>query len=85
MILQHDHKNHVDSSAADAVYTCSERKLIQEKHCNLGLTLKLLTRRTSVVSLVNRFGHCAGDKTVRRTYINLEREKETSRDWPFLG
>ena len=50
----------------------AQRETYTRKHFALGLTLKSLTESRSVVSLMNRFGHCVGDEIVRRDDISLE-------------
>ena len=60
-------KTHLNnSSSADAIFPCSGGKHIPGKHLSLGLALKSMAGSKSVVSLLNRFGHCIGDETVRR-------------------
>ena len=61
-----------NSSSADAIFACSGGKLIPGKHLSLGLALKSMTGSKSVVSLLNRFGHCIGDETVRRMDMSFE-------------
>ena len=44
-----------NSGSADAIFACSGGKLIPWKNLSLGLALKSMTGRKSVVSLLNRF------------------------------
>ena len=62
----------VDSSSADAVYECSVGALLPGKHLALGLAVKSMTGSRSMVSLLNRFGHCASGETVRRIDMGFE-------------
>ena len=43
-----------------------------DKYPSLGLTVKFLIRDKTMVSLLNHFGHCARDETIRRTDLGLE-------------
>ena len=62
----------VDSSAADAVYSCSGGKLLPGKHIALGCAVKSKTGSRGMVSLLNRFGHTISNETVRRIDMMLE-------------
>ena len=62
----------IEGSSADAIFACSGGKLIPEKPLSLGLTVKSLTGRKTMVSLLNRFDHSAGDETIRRIDLGLE-------------
>ena len=62
----------IDSSAADAVFCCSTGKLIPGKHLSLEFALKSMTGSKKVLTLMNRYGHCASSETVRRVDISLE-------------
>lgn len=62
----------IDSSAADTVYSCSGGRALPGKHLALGLTLKSMTGSQTLVTLLNRFGHCASNETIRRVDIGLE-------------
>ena len=62
----------IDSSAADAVFYCFADKLIPGKHLSLGFALKSMTGSKKVLTLMNRYGHCASNETVRRVDMSLE-------------
>ena len=62
----------IDSSAADAVFCCSAGKIIPGKQLSLGFTLKSMTGSKKVLTLMNRYGHCASNETVRRVDKSLE-------------
>ena len=61
-----------NSSSRDAIFVCSGGKLIPRKHLSLELALNSVTGSKSVVSLLNRFGHCIGDETVRQMDMSFE-------------
>ena len=61
-----------NSSSADVIFACPGGKLIPGKRLSLELALKSVTGSKSVVSLLNRFGHCNGDETVRRMDMSFE-------------
>ena len=65
-------KRLIESSCADAIYACSGSKLLPGKHLSLALALKSLTGSHTAVTLLNRFGHCASDETIRRIDMALE-------------
>ena len=69
----------VNSSAADAVYCCSGTKLLPGKHISHALALKSMTGSKRVVTLEQRYGHCASSETVRRIDMGLD-ERILSRD-----
>ena len=62
----------IDSSAVDAVFYCFADKLIPGKHLSLGFALKSMTGSKKVLTLMNRYGHCASNETVRRVDMSLE-------------
>lgn len=62
----------VESSAADAVFACSGSKLLPGKHLSLGLALKSMTASKSVITLLNRHGHCASNETLRRLDMGVQ-------------
>ena len=62
----------IDSSAVDIVFCCFTDKLIPRKHLSLGFALKSMTGRKKVLTLMNRYGHCASSETVRRVDMSLE-------------
>ena len=62
----------IKGHSADAIFDCFGGKLIPRKHLSLGLILKSLTRSKAMVSLLNRFGHCDSDETIRRLDLDLE-------------
>ena len=49
----------VESTSADVVYSCSGGKLLPGKHLSLAIGLKSMSGSKQIVSLLNRFGHCA--------------------------
>ena len=53
-------------------FAYSGGKLISRKHLSLGLTVKSLTGSITMASLLNRFGHCASEETIRRIDLVLE-------------
>ena len=59
-------------SSTDAIFRCSGGNLIPGKHLSLRVALKSRRGSKSVVSLLNRFGHCIGDKTVIRMDVSFE-------------
>ena len=61
-----------EGSSADALFACSGRKLIPGKCISLALTMKSLTGSKAMVFLLNRFGHCASDKTIRQIDLCIE-------------
>ena len=66
-------KSHmIEGSSVDAIFACSGEKLIPGKHVSLALTVKSLTESKTMVSLLNRFGYCASDETIRRIDLGLE-------------
>ena len=62
----------IKSSSADAVYACSGGKLLPGKHFALAMGIKSLTGSKSAVTLVNKFGNCASDETIRCLDMELE-------------
>ena len=62
----------VQSSTADAVFNCSGSKLLPGKHISLGLTLKSISGSKRVVNLMNRYGHCVSNETLRRIDMGIE-------------
>ena len=54
----------VQSSASDAIYSCSGGKLLPGKHLSLGFAVKALTGSKNVVTLMNRYRHCASSETI---------------------
>ena len=62
----------VESSAADAVFTCSAGNLISGKPLLLGFALKSITGGKNAVILMNKLGHCAGNENLPRIEIGLE-------------
>ena len=62
----------VESSASVAIYSYSGGKLLPEKHLSIGFAVKALTGSKNVVTLMNRYGHCASSETIRRTDMSLE-------------
>ena len=62
----------IKSNAADAVFACSGSKKLPGKHLGLGLALKSMTGIRNVVTLLNRYGHCASNETIRRVDMGLE-------------
>ena len=62
----------IEGSSADAIFVCSEGKIIPGKHLSLSLTMKSLTRSKTMVSLLNRFGHCPRDEAIRQIDLGLE-------------
>lgn len=55
----------ITSICEDIVYLASKGHS-SRKHLSLGLTLKHLTGSSRVVNLINKYGHCASDETIRR-------------------
>ena len=62
----------IEGSSVVAIFACSGGKLIPGKHLSPGLTVKSLTRSKTMISLLNHFGHCASDETIRQIDLNLE-------------
>ena len=62
----------VESSASDAVYSCSKGKLLPGKYLSLGFAVKALTGSKYVVTLMNRYGRCASSETIHRIDMSLE-------------
>ena len=62
----------VESSASDAVYSCSKGKLLPGKYLSLGFAVKALTGSKNVVTFMNRYGHCASSETIHRIDMSLE-------------
>ena len=62
----------IESSCADALYACSGSKLLPGKHLSLALAVKSLTGSHTAVTLLNRFGHCASNETIRRIDMAIE-------------
>ena len=62
----------VESTSAVVVYSCSGGKLLPGKHLSLAIGLKSMSGSKQIVSLLNRFGHCASNEKVRRVDIGLE-------------
>ena len=62
----------IEGSSADVIFACSGGNLIPGKHLLPGLTVKSLTRSKTMISLLNRFDHCASDETIRRFDLGLE-------------
>ena len=62
----------VESSAADTVYACSGGKQLTGKHLSLGVTAKAMTGSRRTVTLLNKFGHCATNETLRRIEMGME-------------
>ena len=62
----------IESSSADAVFACSGSKKLPGKHIGLGLAIKSMTGSRNVVTLLNRYGHCASIETLRRVDMGLE-------------
>ena len=62
----------VESSASDAMYSCSGGKILPGKHLSLGFTVKALPGSKNVVTLMNRYGHCGSSETIRRINMSLE-------------
>ena len=62
----------IDSSLDDAAYCCSGAKPLHGKHITHALTLKSMTGSKRVVTLEQRDGHCASNKTVQRLELGLE-------------
>ena len=59
-------KSHmIERSSTNAIFACSGGKLISGKHLSPGLTVKSLTGSLAMVSLLNRFGHCTREETIR--------------------
>ena len=66
-------KSHmIEGSSTEAIFACSGEKPIPGKHLSPGLTMKSLTRNKTMVSLLNRLGHCARDETITRIGLSLE-------------
>ena len=61
-----------ESSAADTVYVCSGGKQLTGKHLSLGVTVKAMTGSRRTVTLLNKFGHCASNETLRRIEMGME-------------
>ena len=61
------------ASSTSAYFTCSGGTLTPAKHLSLGLILKSLTETKTIASLLNCFGHCASDETIRRIHLDLEK------------
>ena len=68
----HQRQRFINSSAADAVYCCSGTKLLPGKHISHALALKSLTGSKRVVTLEQRYGHCASNETIRRVEMGLQ-------------
>ena len=59
----------VEVSSADAVFACSNGKMVTGKQLSLGLSLKSMTGSKKVVTLLNLYGHCVSNEMVRRVDI----------------
>ena len=61
-----------NSSAADAVFACSNGKLIPGKHLALGCAVKSKTGSKGLIDILNRFGHTISNETIRKVDMMLE-------------
>ena len=73
-------RNKGTSTSADTVYACFGGKLLPGKHLSLDLAIKSLTGSKQLVTLTNRFGHTAGNETIRRLDMELEHTCKRSSD-----
>ena len=64
--VNHRKERFIESSSADAIFMCSGSKKLPGKHVGLGLAMKSMTGSRNVVTLMNRYGHCASNETLRR-------------------
>ena len=62
----------VDSSAADVMCACTSKKFLPGKHLSLGSTVKSIRGSKNAGTLLNKFGHCAGNEKTRRIDIGIE-------------
>ena len=62
----------VDSSATDVMCACTSEKFLPGKHLSLGSTFKSMTGSKNAVTLLNKFGHCAGNEKIQRIDIGIE-------------
>ena len=62
----------VDSSAADVMCSCTSKKFLPGKHLSLGSTVKSIRGSKNAGTLLNKFGHCAGNEKTRRIDIGIE-------------
>ena len=72
-IISAKKKRLIESSSADAVFSCSSGKLLPGKHLSLAFVVKSMTGSRGVVTLLNKLGHCASNETTRRIDMGLER------------
>ena len=63
----------IEGSSGHAIFSCSGEKRFPGKHLSLGLTVKSLIGSKTMVSLLNRFGHCASDETTTQIDLGLEK------------